>query len=454
MLKKIFSSQLRINMASGTITTVINSVTLVVAFPIYLHFLGYDRYGLWLVLTTVLSFAQLGNLGISKAVMKLVAEEYGRGDVEGIQRCVTTALSLLFLSGMIIFGIILVFKYQIIAAFRLTGEDAEMISLLLPYIGCLSVYVFMVQVLNAVPSGLGRIDLANYIQSFGRIVAVTIASILLYSGRGIESLLIGNAVSYVFIHIASFICINRIVHIRILRLKNLDIQRGKIILRFGGAVIGGSLMNMMLSPFNKLMLSRYAGVSSIPIYEIAFRGSMEVRSLVEAGFRALMPEISRIGANMTSEAKDRIMAINKQSFKLILFAGASLFALVFVFAGVLLQLWLGDEFVEILPYTLRILLIASFASLIGVPAYYTHMGQGRVHHCFISHIILSLINVVVVIAYAIISPEMIESRIYYAILLGQCGSTAYLVWQLYLVLYTPNDFNEKRIINMPTAEKI
>jgi O-antigen/teichoic acid export membrane protein len=454
MLKRIFSSQLRINMASGTITTVINSVTLVVAFPIYLHFLGYDRYGLWLVLTTVLSFAQLGNLGISKAVMKLVAEEYGCGDIEGIQRCVMTALSLLFLSGMIVLVIILVFKNQIIAAFRLTGENAEMISILLPYIGCLSIYVFMVQALNAVPSGLGRIDLANYIQSLGRIVAVTIATILLYTGRGIESLLIGSAISYIFIHVASFVCIRRIVHIRILRLRNLDILRGKTILRFGSAIIGGSLMNMMLSPFNKLMLSRYAGVSAIPIYEIAYRGSMEVRALVETGLRALMPEISRINANMTTEAKNRILVINKQSIKLILFAGASLFAIVFIFAGVLLKVWLGDKFVEILPYALRILLVASFASLIGVPAYYTHMGQGRIHHCLISHIILSMINLVVVVGYAVISPEMIESRIYYAILLGQCGSTAYLVWQLYLVLYTPNDYNEKRIMNVTTAEKI
>ena len=202
------------------------------------------------------------------------------------------------------------------------------------------------------------------------------------------------------------------------------------------------------------MLSRYAGVSAIPIYEIAYRGSMEVRSLVEAGLRALMPEISRIGANMTTEAKDRIAAINKQSIKLILFAGASLFAVAFIFAGLLLKVWLGDKFVEILPYTLRIMLVASFASLVGVPAYYTHMGQGRVHHCFISHSILSLINVVVVIAYAIFSPEMIESRIYYAILLGQCGSTAYLVWQLYLVLYATNDYNEKKFMNVPTVGKI
>jgi hypothetical protein len=30
--------------------------------PIYLHFLGYEKYGVWLVLATVLTFVQLGNL--------------------------------------------------------------------------------------------------------------------------------------------------------------------------------------------------------------------------------------------------------------------------------------------------------------------------------------------------------------------------------------------------------
>ncbi len=65
-------------MASGVVVTVINAVAMMAAFPIYLHFLGYEKYSVWLVLATVLSFAQLGNLGIGQAVMKLVAEEYGR----------------------------------------------------------------------------------------------------------------------------------------------------------------------------------------------------------------------------------------------------------------------------------------------------------------------------------------------------------------------------------------
>lgn len=47
MIKKLFSSQLRINMASGVVVTVINAVAMMAAFPIYLHFLGYEKYGVW-----------------------------------------------------------------------------------------------------------------------------------------------------------------------------------------------------------------------------------------------------------------------------------------------------------------------------------------------------------------------------------------------------------------------
>jgi len=57
-------------MASGVVVTVINAVAMMVAFPIYLHFLGYEKYGVWLVLATVLSFAQLGNMGKNKTVKK------------------------------------------------------------------------------------------------------------------------------------------------------------------------------------------------------------------------------------------------------------------------------------------------------------------------------------------------------------------------------------------------
>ncbi len=431
LFRQGFGSQLRRNMVSGVFCTGINALALMAAYPIYLHFLGYEKYGVWLVLATVLSFAQLGDLGIGQAMMKLVAEEHGRKNVEGIQKYVVTAILILLVSGSIALAAILVFKSHIIGLFKLSDENARTALWLLPYIGVLSIYVFVVQALNATLSGLGRMDMANFARALGRIIAVSIATLMLYRGNGIESILIGNSVSYVFIHLMSIICIKRIALIRFLRKGNLDGQYGKRILRFGGVVFGGGILSMLFSPFNKLMLSRYAGVSTIPIYEIAFTGSMQVKGLVEAGLRALMPEVSRIGASMTKYAKDRISQIYRRAMKIVFFFGIPMYGALIIFAPLLLRVWLGEKFIEALPCVFRIMLVGSFLSLLGVPAFYTLMGVGRVRSCFWGFCIPSVINVLLVVTIVIFLRTLAIQHIAYSGVVGISGSTIYLMWQVH-----------------------
>jgi O-antigen/teichoic acid export membrane protein len=272
-------------------------------------------------------------------------------------------------------------------------------------------------------------DLANWAQSAGRIVAVAVASSLLCSGYGIESLLIGNIFSYVLVHILSVVLIWRVAHIRLLRLRNLSAQHCKRLLGFGLGLFGGSVINMLLSPFNKLMLSRYAGVATIPVYEIAFSGSMQVRAFIAAGLTALMPEVSRIGANMTGYARDRIAQLNYRAIKLILLFGLPVYAGLFVFCTFLLRIWLRERFVTALPDAFRIMLIATFASLLCVPAYYTLLGLGRVTQCFYSYAIQAGANVFVVLLAIITTRSLSVIHVVWAALIAMGMTSAYLIWQ-------------------------
>ncbi|MEW6291347.1 MAG: oligosaccharide flippase family protein [Thermodesulfobacteriota bacterium] len=429
MIKKIFSSQLRINMASGVAATVINTASLAVMYPICLSFMGYEKYGVWLVLSTVLTFAQLGNLGIGPAVVKLIAEEHSRNDKEAIEHYTATALALLCISGTVVLMVIMLFREQIIALFRLSSDNAGTVLWLLPYIGMLSIYVFVIQVLNSVLSGLGRMDLANYIQSAGRVVLVTVSGAMLYNGGEIESLLVGNVFSNIFMHIASLICIRRILDLRFLKMANFDMQRGKRILRFGGAVFGGSLINMLLSPFNKMMLSRYAGVAAMPVYEIAYNGSVQVRALAEVGLRALMPEISRIGGQLSADAGQRIQQLYRRQTKLIFIFGGVVYGLIILLLPGLLKLWLGAKLVASLPGTFRIMLIGTFLSLLCVPAYYTLMGLGRVRPCFLSYLIQAAVNVAVIGIVLLVTGTLSVEMVAWAIVLAMGATSYYLVRQ-------------------------
>ena len=72
-------------MTSGMAMAVINIAIQLAMYPIYLHYLGYEKYGVWLILATILSFIQLrGNFGIKLAATKLVAEDHSKGNIQGI----------------------------------------------------------------------------------------------------------------------------------------------------------------------------------------------------------------------------------------------------------------------------------------------------------------------------------------------------------------------------------
>lgn len=426
-----FGSQLRCNMVSGVVLIAVNMIALAFSYPLYLRFLGYEKYGVWLVLTTVLGFAQLGMLGIRKSITKLVAEEYARGALQSAQSYVTMALTILTITGTTALLAILLLKGQITAAFRLGDENAQLVFWLLPYVGLLTIYVFLIHALTATLSGLGRMDIANYTQATGRIAAVSISVLLLCFGRGVESLLIGNTLSYVVINIISLVFIRRHTKMRLLRLGNWNWQRLKKLLSFGGGIFGGSLMNMLLDPFNKLMLSRYAGVASVPVYDIAFRGSMQIRAVFEAGFRAIMPEISRLGANMTAQAHERIVAINRRAVNLILVGGIPLFGGLFIFAGVLLKLWLGEKFVDMLPQAFRIILVGTFLSLIGVPAFYTLLGLGKSRYFFFSSVIKGVVNATIIATIVLVRGKISVHSVAWAVMIALGITSCYILWQNY-----------------------
>jgi O-antigen/teichoic acid export membrane protein len=117
--------------------------------------------------------------------------------------------------------------------------------------------------------------------------------------------------------------------------------------------------------------------------------------------------------------------------RLVLTGGIPLFATIFVLADLLLRLWLRGRFVDTLPAAFRVMLVGSLISLIGVPAYYTHMGAGRVRNCFISLSIQSLLSAAIVVAYSILAPAMLSEHIFYAVVAGILGSTVFLVWRLW-----------------------
>lgn len=438
-MRQLTGSQLRMNFLSGVIRSVGSIVLLLLSYPLYLKFLGYEKFGLWSILTTVLSFAQISNIGIAQAVTKLTAEEYGRNNKKAIQAYILMALTILIMSGTIVVVPMFIFKTQIVALFKLSHANGQIVSWLLPYVAILSLYVLLAQVFNATVMGLGRMDLANGIQLIGQVLSVGLAVFLLWMGNGIESLLIGSVLSYVFIHIVSLIIIKRIVGLHFFEKSHWKREYLKRLLHFGAGVSGSSLLSLLVEPFTKLMLSRHVGVAAVPIFEISFRAAVQIRSLLESGLSAIMPEISRLSGSVSEQTRERIRQITIRAMKLVISVSFPFYTVVFIAADILLKLWLRDQYVPELTSAFKIMLTASFFSLAGVPAFHTIMGLGKVRYCLIASSISALGNAVILISVSYLPVALTVNRAGLSLSVVFSLSSIYLIYKFFELISQHNN---------------
>jgi len=428
MLKKLLASQLHVNMATGVVTHCVNIAVLAVSYPVYLHFLGYERYGLWLALGVVFALARLSDLGMTHAVTKLIAEEHGRGNTQAAQEYIATAILILFIVSGIILAVILTFKAQIISAFKFTEETSKLAMWFLPYIAILSIYTLVVQVLIATLAGLGRMDLSHYIETGGRIVMICTAVPLLYLGYGLKSLLFATAFSLLAKHLFSLFFIRRMVSFRLVKISNIHKHCLKRLLNIGMGLFGGSIVRLVGIPFNKFMLARYAGVDSLPIFDIAYHGSFQIHGIINVAFRALMPEVSRITSEISTAAINRIRTLMRRAQYLILFWATPLYAILLLLANPLFKIWLGDSFVDTIPLTFRVVFIASFINLLLVPAYHFLIGMGKIKPVFMFSCIMWLSDIVLLLIFSLSFHKLSPIVAAGCFVVSCTVSSSYLIW--------------------------
>jgi O-antigen/teichoic acid export membrane protein len=380
-----------------------------VSYPVYLHFLGYQQYGLWLAVALILNIAQFGNLGLAPAVATHVAEEFARLDFAAIRATVSTALITLTAAGLLAVAGVLLLGDYIVGAMRLSPALARQAHGLLPLVALLSLYVVQIETLSAVLVGLGRLDLSVGTQVLCRALSLAVSASLLAAGLGVVSLPIANLAGYALLHLASLALARRITGHNCLALRGFHFARLRTLAAFGSGLVACSVMSLLLGPLNEFTLTRYAGPGTVPLYDLAWSLSMQVRGLFESGFRSLMPEVSRLAVLGWAESPGRIAAVNRRAIKGIFAIALPAFALVFLVARSGLRLWLGARFrPEIVP-ALRVLLAGCFFSLVGVPGYYTLLGLGRIKQIIACYVAQCGTNAGLITAFCLLSGKVTTS---------------------------------------------
>src|ERR1019366_3546077 len=69
--------------------------TSLITVPLTLKYLGNERFGLWMTISSVLAMAAFADFGVGNGVLNTVAKAFGRDDMKGIRKAVSSGFALL-----------------------------------------------------------------------------------------------------------------------------------------------------------------------------------------------------------------------------------------------------------------------------------------------------------------------------------------------------------------------
>lgn len=356
--------------------------------------LGIEKIGIWSLVIAATSVSRIGDLGLSAGVVRFVAQYIGKGDRESaadVVQTITITLGI-FVAVVLVIG----YPFFTVALKYLLPDHGVSSALgILPY-ALMSLWVTMiVSILSGGLDGCLRIDLRSLATAVSHLVYLGLA-ILMVPQYGLKGVAIAQLIQSFGLMVVLWLLIR-------LQLRGLPVipMRWKFsilkkMFRYGVSFQVITVMNMLFDPIVKMLMSRFGGLESLGLYEMANGLVLKVRTIIVEANRVLVP--------MTASLQDAYEAKAKQlvyiSYKLTFYVSIIFYSLLGIFMTTISIFWFGHYQGMFILFAL-LLSFGWFINTLAGPAYFFNLGSGKLGVNMVSHIIMGLSSLFIGIVFGL-----------------------------------------------------
>lgn len=328
--------------------------------PVMVHAMGDASYGLWVTVFSLTGYFGLIDQGIRPSLIRYVSRDAARGDAEGMNRTINTALALFTVVGVLALAAVTVVALNFTRWFTIPAADAPEVTQTLLVAGLAMALGFPFGVYGAVLSGLQRYDLGNWIG-----IAVTVARavafvVVLRMGGGLLELAWVSLIMSLVGHGLTLWCAHRLLpEVRYGR-GWVSRQHLGMIGSYGGIAFVGALATSLSFQSNALVITAFLGAAAVTIFSIAAGLVDNVRSLVHSATFVLSPTASEMETRGETERLHALLVTGAKYSVLV--SWPALFALL-IFGEPFLVTWMGEPYRNAYP----ILVALTAPTLLSLP---------------------------------------------------------------------------------------
>ena len=365
--------------------------------PFILHQLGVAAYGLWVLVGSVMAYGSLINFNIGSAVIKFLAEQRARGESEGANNLLATALCLYCFLGVVAVGLTAAIAPLFPYIFNIPPIEhtpAIWLALLMGLGIGLSIPCSMP---NVILWSLQRFDITNILSIIGTTLSTLATVAILLLGGGVLGMVVVNIVIMLVMSGAAIWCIRGIAPDLHLGWRSAKRPLVRKIMSFSSWVFIMDVAYRVQTKTAEILIAAFLPVSAVTPYAIVRRLSEMAQILTDQFMKVLFPLASELDAESD---RRRLRSLYITGTRLTLAIFLPLGGVLIIFARPILTMWVGVDYAD---YS-YLVLILTFSSLIDT----SQWPAGAVLQGIARHRPLALIMVGMALANLALSIALVQ----------------------------------------------
>jgi len=339
--------------------------------PYLFRQLGPAGFGTWSVLFTFVSVAGIAENGLALAVVKLVAEERGRGGDPG--RIVGAGVALMAALGLLA-ALLLALGAIALDGLAANSEKHAFTLGMLVLAGAVAVRAPLAAYV-AVLKGCQRYDLANIEGAFLTVAFSVGAVVAIELDRGILGLAVAQAAALVAAGPLGLLLLARAEPGLRLRPRRNDGAAARKIVGFGSYTLLADSMGFIAARMDVVVIAAIRSAAAAAPFAAAVKLQSGIQSLVLPWWNLLLPMQAELwAAGRRREVAERLLLATRIATQITIPAVLALS----LFATDLVRVWLGPEAPPITATIVILLLAVQIATLSAAPSESVLIAIGRV----------------------------------------------------------------------------
>ncbi len=244
------------------------------AVPLTVKYLGAERYGVWVTLTSILAYLTIVDMGVGSTAINGISEALAKGDLESAKRQINTAYGTLF--GMaILLAVGVCFAWPMISWPAVlgdkTGANAHEVTAAAGTAIAIVLASFPLSVTPRIMGACHKVTLSNYWNSLGSILSLVAVVLATRLKVGLPGLVVAVSGCALIVGIYSTVWLYR--HFDWLTLDRRDIQwhTTRELLSTGLPFFAVQISGVVLLQTDNLIIAQILGAKSVTPYSITWK---------------------------------------------------------------------------------------------------------------------------------------------------------------------------------------